>query len=321
MEPVQSLMSGAVARLVRPAPLSPEKVLFAWRAAVGPSVSRVTRVRLASHGVLDVIVDDDRFGDELARSAPMVLGRLQELLGADTVRRLDVKRPGKPVDRRRRSGVGRTTGKREGRETMIKPVGVIGAGTMGNGIAQVFAQAGFDVAGAGRGAARARSRPGHHREEPREVRREGQDRRGVEGRGPRAAAASRRASTRSPTRTMSSRRPSRIGEIKRTLFADARPAHAARRHPDVEHVVDLDHDAGGRHQAPGARAGDALHEPGAADDAGRADPRPGHVRRGDGHRHGALHAARQDGRRSRRLPGVHRQPHPDADDQRGRSTR
>lgn len=114
MEPVQSLMSGAVARLVRPAPLSPEKVLFAWRAAVGPSVSRVTRVRLASHGVLDVIVDDDRFGDELVRSSPMVLGRLQELLGADTVHRLDVKRPGKPVDRRRRSGVGRNTGSVKG---------------------------------------------------------------------------------------------------------------------------------------------------------------------------------------------------------------
>lgn len=114
MEPVQSLMSGAVARLVRPAPLSPEKVLFAWRAAVGPSVSRVTRVSLASHGVLDVIVDDDRFGDELAHSAPMVLGRLQELLGVDTVCRLDVKRPGKPADRRRRSGAGRTTGNVKG---------------------------------------------------------------------------------------------------------------------------------------------------------------------------------------------------------------
>lgn len=114
MEPVQSLMSSAIARLVRPAPLSPEKVLFAWRAAVGPSVSRATRVRLASHGVLDVIVEDDRFGDELARSAPMVLGRLQDLLGADTVRRLEVKRPGKPAGRRRRSGVSRTAGKLKG---------------------------------------------------------------------------------------------------------------------------------------------------------------------------------------------------------------
>ncbi|MFO7695297.1 MAG: DciA family protein [Vicinamibacterales bacterium] len=107
-------MSSAIARLVRPAPLSPEKVLFAWRAAVGPSVSRATRVRLASHGVLDVIVEDDRFGDELARSAPMVLGRLQDLLGADTVRRLEVKRPGKPAGRRRRSGVSRTAGKLKG---------------------------------------------------------------------------------------------------------------------------------------------------------------------------------------------------------------
>ena len=106
MEPVQSLMSGAVARLVRPAPLSPEKVLFAWRAAVGPAVARATRVRFAGLGVIEVMVDDDRFGDELARSAPMVLSRLQELLGADTAGRLDVKRPGKPVSRRRRSGVG-----------------------------------------------------------------------------------------------------------------------------------------------------------------------------------------------------------------------
>jgi predicted nucleic acid-binding Zn ribbon protein len=104
MEPVQSLMSSAVARLVRPAPLSPEKVLFAWRSAVGPAVSRVTRVRLAGPGVLEVVVDDDRFGDELARSAPLVLSGLQALLGADTVSRLELKRPGKAPGRRRRFG-------------------------------------------------------------------------------------------------------------------------------------------------------------------------------------------------------------------------
>jgi len=104
MEPVQSLMSSAVARLVRPAPLSPEKVLFAWRSAVGPAVSRATRVRLTGLGVIEVVVDDDRFGDELARSAPMVLSRLQALLGADAAGRLELKRPGKPVGRRRRAG-------------------------------------------------------------------------------------------------------------------------------------------------------------------------------------------------------------------------
>jgi len=111
MEPVQSLMSSAVARLVRPVPLSPEKVLFAWRSAVGPAVSRVTRVRLAGLGVLEAVVDDDRFGDELERSAPMVLSRLQALLGEDAVSRLELKRPGKTPGRRRRTGGAREPGK------------------------------------------------------------------------------------------------------------------------------------------------------------------------------------------------------------------
>jgi predicted nucleic acid-binding Zn ribbon protein len=114
MQPVQSLMSSAVARLVRPAPLSPEKVAFAWRAAVGPAVSRATRVRLAGTGVLEAVVDDDRFGDELARSAPLVLSRIQELLGADAVRRLDLKRPAKPPGRRRRTGGGARTAREKG---------------------------------------------------------------------------------------------------------------------------------------------------------------------------------------------------------------
>ena len=114
MEPVQSLMSSAVARLVRPVPLSPEKVLFAWRSAVGPAVSRVTRVRLAGLGVLEAVVDDDRFGDELARSAPLVLSRLQALLGADAVWRVELRRPGKPATRRRRSGGGPGAGRVKG---------------------------------------------------------------------------------------------------------------------------------------------------------------------------------------------------------------
>jgi hypothetical protein len=114
MVPVQSLISSTVARVVRPAPLSPEKVLFAWRASVGPAVSRVTRVMLTGRGVLEVVVDDDRFGDELARSAPAVLGRVQGLLGADTVCRLELRRPGKSRGRRRRMGVSSAAGKRKG---------------------------------------------------------------------------------------------------------------------------------------------------------------------------------------------------------------
>jgi hypothetical protein len=115
MEPVQSLMSSAVARLVRPAPLSPEKIAFAWRAAVGPAVSRATRVRLTGLlGVLEVTVEDDRFGDELARSVPMILGRVQDLLGADAVCRVELLRPHKPAVRRRRTGARAATGRTKG---------------------------------------------------------------------------------------------------------------------------------------------------------------------------------------------------------------
>jgi len=53
MQPIQTLLSDAVARLVRPAPLSPAKLAFAWRATVGPAVSRATRVRLV--GLLGVL--------------------------------------------------------------------------------------------------------------------------------------------------------------------------------------------------------------------------------------------------------------------------
>lgn len=115
MQPIQTLMSDAVARLVRPAPLSPAKLAFAWRATVGPAVSRVTRVRLVGLlGVLEVVVDDDRFGDELERAAPLVLARLRALLGADAVDRLDVKRPHKPLARRRRAGARSRAGRPKG---------------------------------------------------------------------------------------------------------------------------------------------------------------------------------------------------------------
>ncbi len=49
----------------------------------------------------------------------------------------------------------------------IRRIGVVGAGTMGNGIAQVFAQAGFDVRLVRRGRAGARARARDDREEPR----------------------------------------------------------------------------------------------------------------------------------------------------------
>jgi hypothetical protein len=116
MEPIQSLLPAAVTSVVRPAPLSPEKVLFAWRVAVGPALARVTRVRLGADRALEVSLDDPRFAQEIVRSTSIVLGRLQELLGRDAVRRLAVRPPeGARSGRRARSAPGvRSAGKHGG---------------------------------------------------------------------------------------------------------------------------------------------------------------------------------------------------------------
>ena len=185
---------------------------------------------------------------------------------------------------------------------MIKTVGVIGAGTMGNGIAQVFAQAGFavrlvDVAQPMLDRARATIEKSLG-----EVRREGQADRG--------AIATRRSAGSSTATSLDALADADYvveaivenADAKRALFAQ--PRRASPRpdvDPRVEHVVDLDHRARRRDEAARQGARHALHEPGAADDAGRDDPRPGDVGRVDADRVGAVRDARQDAGRSGRL--------------------
>ena len=131
----------------------------------------------------------------------------------------------------------------------IKTIGVIGAGTMGNGIAQVFAQSGFavrlvDVAQPMLDRAR-----GSHREEPRQVRREGQaDRRPI--------ATPRSAGCR-PATTLDDLADADYvveaivenADAKRALFAQPRRDRAARRDPRLEHLVDLDHRCSARRRS------------------------------------------------------------------------
>jgi hypothetical protein len=95
-------MPGALAAIIRKAPLTPEKVAFAWRTIVGPAVDKVTTVKLVE-GVLQVASRDQTWQRELRRSTPAILGRLQPLLG-DAVTRIDVTAPanGEPEPTRRR---------------------------------------------------------------------------------------------------------------------------------------------------------------------------------------------------------------------------
>ena len=89
MIPVQDFMPSALAAILRKAPLTPEKVAFAWRSAVGPAVDKVTSVDLRD-GVLRVVTRDAVWQREVERSAGVVRARLEALLGPDVVRWIDV---------------------------------------------------------------------------------------------------------------------------------------------------------------------------------------------------------------------------------------
>jgi predicted nucleic acid-binding Zn ribbon protein len=92
--PAHLLMPSALAAILRKAPLTPEKVAFTWRAAVGPAVDNATTVELRDN-VLWVRAKDAAWRREVERSSPLILARLQALLGTDMVRFIDVKERGR----------------------------------------------------------------------------------------------------------------------------------------------------------------------------------------------------------------------------------
>ncbi len=90
MQPLQQTVPAVLADILRRTPLSPEKVSFAWRVAVGPAVARVSSVQLSPDGVIHVTCGDDHWRREIRRSAPMISSRLVALLGADVVKQVKV---------------------------------------------------------------------------------------------------------------------------------------------------------------------------------------------------------------------------------------
>jgi hypothetical protein len=87
---VHRFMPDALAEILSRAPLTDEKVAFAWRSAVGPSVHRVSTVALQG-GVLHVRARDASWQREIERSAAVIRARLDALLGPGVVRGLDVR--------------------------------------------------------------------------------------------------------------------------------------------------------------------------------------------------------------------------------------
>ena len=82
----------ALAPAIRQAPLTPEKVDFAWRAAGGAGIARATRVVLGEDRVLRVTGDDPQWIDAVRGMRGHLLRQLEPWLGAGAVTAIEVDR-------------------------------------------------------------------------------------------------------------------------------------------------------------------------------------------------------------------------------------
>jgi len=87
--PLQSFAAGVVTELVRRQPPSPARTAFAWELAVGPRLARSATVDL-NRGVLTVRARNAQWAREVDRAGATILARMQHLLGATTVKRIEV---------------------------------------------------------------------------------------------------------------------------------------------------------------------------------------------------------------------------------------
>jgi len=94
MIPVHRFMPDALAAILRKAPLTGDKVAFAWRAAVGAAMDKGTSVELRDR-VLHVRARDTAWRKEVERSAALIRARLDMLLGPGVVRYMEVE-PSRP---------------------------------------------------------------------------------------------------------------------------------------------------------------------------------------------------------------------------------
>ena len=81
-------MPGVVADVIRKAPLTDEKVAFAWRLAVGPAVDKATKVRLDANGTLHVSADAAAWLDGVRQSVGLIRSRLAHYLGEGAIKRI-----------------------------------------------------------------------------------------------------------------------------------------------------------------------------------------------------------------------------------------
>lgn len=82
------VLPGVVAEVVRKAPLTEDKVAFAWRLAVGPALGKSTTVKLGADGTLYVRAESQAWIDSIRSSIGLIRSRLAHFLGETAVKRI-----------------------------------------------------------------------------------------------------------------------------------------------------------------------------------------------------------------------------------------
>jgi len=108
MDHASRVLPTVLAAAIRQAPLTPEKVTFAWRQAAGPAIDRATKITLTG-AVLAVSCTDPQWAREVNRIRHELLRQLELWLGQEVVTRIDVA-GGVEIRSRRRRPARHTSG-------------------------------------------------------------------------------------------------------------------------------------------------------------------------------------------------------------------
>jgi hypothetical protein len=90
MRSLVHIVPSALVQLLRQVPMSQQKLEFAWGAAVGRAVERVTRVKIEGD-ILVVDTTSAQWVREITRASPLILQRLHGYLGASAVAGIEVR--------------------------------------------------------------------------------------------------------------------------------------------------------------------------------------------------------------------------------------
>ena len=88
MESVSTTATHTIKQMLDRQPLSAAKVVFAWRYAAGPSLSRSASAEWSSEGTLTLRARGVAWQREIERAAPVLQDRLAFLLGHEVVRKI-----------------------------------------------------------------------------------------------------------------------------------------------------------------------------------------------------------------------------------------